>query len=146
MLNIDKNLKELKTMLVTGKTFGDTFSSFMDISEQPGFFSFGDKSQNPILEKIIETVLEQYFKTDVKVSHLLIVEIKEHDFFHGPFFANGRMASFFFFEDIDVGMISIVMNPGTSETSFLRFSTMQFEGKDKNKEHYFVPPTSKNLQ
>ncbi len=128
MAKFEKELATLKYMLMTADEFKDVYGYFFDhLGENSDFLKLGKRSKHPLLKKILETVGEQLFGKKVMITKLLLTKIPKHRFYHGPCFINGKMAGVLFFEDIDMGMLSVLMSMETYTTHFVRFSSIQME-------------------
>jgi len=66
------------------------------------------------------------------ITELLIIEIKEHKFYHGGCFLNGRLTGFIYAEDINIGICAVVESFFEGKTTIVRFSKM--EAKEGEKE------------
>ncbi|OQY57597.1 MAG: hypothetical protein B6245_16200 [Desulfobacteraceae bacterium 4572_88] len=144
----EKNLEVLKDMLITADDFKDVYEYFFDhMAENPDFIKLGKRSENPSLKRVTELIAKRLFKKKVKVRNLLLKKIPEYSFYHGPCLIKGRMAGVLFFEDIDVGMLSVLFRPDTCETRFIRFSSVQTENsKMKNSGNViFCAPKNKTI-
>lgn len=81
----------------------------------------------PILERIGQRLLNQA----VALTTLPVTEIAEYNFLHGACLLNGKLASFFYFRDIDMGILTLLQSPkgGAAMARFSRvYSTGQAAG------------------
>lgn len=134
MAKFEKELNRLKEKLMTADDFSEVYDYFFDhLGENAGFIKMGKRAKNPILKKLLEMIGEQLFKEEGKVSNLLLTKIsKPMTFYHGPCFINGRMGSVIFFKDIEMGMVSLVMEIGGDEVKFIRFSSLELDGSGES--------------
>ncbi len=124
-----EKLSDLKDKLLTGENFSDTYNYFFDhFGENNEFMRMSKKTKHPVIKKIISSIGEQLFKKKVDVTHMMLLKFPKSDFYHGACFIDGKMGGIIFFQDIDMGMISIVKE--YPETLFIRFSTVQMETGD----------------
>jgi hypothetical protein len=108
---------------------------FLDnFTADPAFFRAGSRTKNPTLKTTISNVAKEVFKEDATITNLILMEIPKYKFFHGSCFIGGKFATVFFFADVDVGLLSVVKSFKTSETMFLRFSSIQV-GRNKTYVH-----------
>ena len=105
---------QLKDQLVHGSDFQKTMNAFFDIAEQPGFLDHGHRVNQPRLRTVVELVGSQLFKKP-KLENLLPVKIEAYHFVHGGGTLNGRMMNFFYFEDIDCGLMAVMMDSTTAQ-------------------------------
>jgi|LGVE01.1.fsa_nt_gb hypothetical protein len=143
MDKFEKELLTLKDKLLTAKDFREPYQYFFDnLAENSIFLGLGKRAKNPLLKKILTIIGKELFKEDVTVTNLLLTKIRKHHFYHGPCFIQGKMAGVIFFEDIDMGMLSIVMSLKSYETSIVRFSSVKMES---DKTIFFHPTESTTI-
>lgn len=119
-------LDGLKEKLITGDEFNEIHSYFFDrLGENSEFMEGSKRAKNPMLKTTIKALSERLFQKKVTISHMMILKYPKTPFYHGSCFVEGRIAGLIFFEDINMGMFSVVIN--YPETSFLRFSMIQSE-------------------
>ena len=138
-----KKILTLKDKLLTANDFREPYQYFFDnLGENSIFLDCGKRAKNPLLKKVLTLIGKELFKEDVTVTNLLLVKIRKHHFYHGPCLIQGKMAGVIFFEDIDMGMLSIVRSLKSYETSFVRFSSIKMES---NKNIFFHPTESTTI-
>jgi hypothetical protein len=116
-------LATLKDKLVHAKNFGDVMNYFFDhFGEDPDFIALGNRADDPFLEAVFEQVGEQIFGGRVRVGNLLLTHLPEHQFIHGGFLLNDRLANVIYFEDIHMGLMAVVWSVVPAETKMVRFS------------------------
>ncbi len=113
-------LSQLKAKVQTAKEFHDVVNFFFDIAENPQFMDCGGRTDDPVLEQIINMCAQAVLKKDVKVQHFLPVKIPEHHFTHGGGLVNGLPMTVIYFDDIDKGIVALLARDGTS--SCMRFT------------------------
>jgi len=123
-------LETLKKMLASEGDFKTTFTYFFDhLGEDQYFIESSKKVKNPFLKNILKVLGEQLFNDDGMVTHLKLLKLPKTRFYHGSCFIHGRMASLFFFEDIEMGMATVHLSGTTSdEVRFVRFTGALIEG------------------
>jgi len=105
------------------RDFSEPWEYFYDhFGENQEFIELGTRADHSYLEKIIEGVAGKLLKQKVKVTDFLLTEIEEYQFFHGACFIRGRPTNVFFFADIGLGALCILMSPRTSQVMFTRFT------------------------
>jgi hypothetical protein len=143
MKPFEKELNQLKNLLITSEEFDEVYRYFLDhLGENQKFLDIGEKAEHPVLTKVMELVAQQVFHKKIAISRMLLIKIPEHHFYHGPCMLGNTMASLFFFEDIDMGLISILMALDSREVRFVRFSSMQVKGDG---EVFFTKPRNKEI-
>lgn len=129
MEKYDELMKNLKEMLGNEEDFNKTFDYFFDcIGDQKGFNDLGKVTKVPILKKVFKKIGQEIFGDQGQVTKLLPIYVKKYKFYHGPCFIDGRMAGFFFFQELDMGMISIAHHIESDRVSFVRFTSYKIEG------------------
>jgi len=116
-------LGTLKEKLASAKRFSDVLDYFLThFGEKPGFIALGERARHPFLESLIAQIGGQIFSGNVVVSNLILTQLAEHQFVHGGCAINGCLATVIYFEDVQLGLLSLVMPPPTMETKLVRFS------------------------
>ena len=116
-------LATLKQELLHSQDFKQIWSYFMDnFGEDPAFIALGERTRHPMLEAIVSQTCGQLFGKPVSLGNLLLTRLPEHHFIHGGFMVQGRLATVFYFEDIQVGLITVVMAFGTGDNRLIRFT------------------------
>jgi hypothetical protein len=117
-------LQELQEKLMRETDLSSVWEYYMDnFADLPELVEMSQRKSNKFLEALIPQVCSQIFGRKVKVTNLLLVTLAEHYFYHAPFFADGRIGAFIYFEDINMGMLAVsAHNPSTGLTMFSRFS------------------------
>ncbi|KXB09140.1 hypothetical protein AKJ60_00870 [candidate division MSBL1 archaeon SCGC-AAA385M11] len=120
---------ELKGLLINESEFKETFKYFFDnLADHRNFLKQGEKSKAPILKKAFAKIGKEVFGTPGQVTNLLCIYIKRYKMYHGPCLIDGKMSTFFFFEDLDMGMIGIDQGSNLDYMSYIRFTSYQIEG------------------
>ena len=125
MRELNPRIAELRQHLMTEKTFSVTFNKFFDITESDSvFMSSGHHSSNAEMLTLVKTSLGLYFKKkiyDIRPQQMQFIENPNENLFHGSGFLFGYIFSFFYFRDLDKGMIGLC-KMGTSETTIMRLT------------------------
>ncbi len=124
-------LEKLKDLIVSAESFGDPWDYFFDhFGDKPDFMSLGKPAEHPILQAVVEKLAREIHKgaSTVTVTKPMLVRIETHQFIHGSFFVQGRMGVLIFFEDIDMGLMSLSAESPDAPTLMMRFSTFMVDG------------------
>ena len=125
-----EKLDTLKEMVQVEENFGKIFEYFFaHVAGDPDFEAAGKKGKHAILKKLLNGLCRQMFGEESSVSGTFIIQLRLSRFFHGSCFLDGRPTAFFFFEEIDKGMIAITMSMA-GKMHYVRFSST-FIGADK---------------
>ncbi|MEP7341229.1 MAG: hypothetical protein ABI977_26100 [Acidobacteriota bacterium] len=128
-----KKLDELKEKMQTVENFGEAWHFFFDhFGENLEFMQLGGPTKNKTIAKLLKETLkkigQQHLnKSSVLISNMLVIEIPNRHFFHGPAMVDNYIASLFYFDDVKMGMISLT-RLGTGWMHYARFSTLEVIG------------------
>lgn len=116
-----EELAGLKEKLITGGEFHEIHTYFFDnLAENSEFMERSKRAKNPLLKQTIKAMAERLFQKEVRITNMMLLKYPKTSFYHGSCFVEGKIAGLFFFEDINMGLFSVVKN--YPETSFMRFS------------------------
>lgn len=124
---LPQRLRLLRERLVSAKDFRDPWNYFHDkLVVDRNFMRAGAPEPNPDLEKVLAAAAQAYFQKQVPVAHFAALYLAEHSFWHGTASFERRQGIFFYFNDIDAGLVAI--DSGPKFTAFLRFSLVETAG------------------
>ena len=115
-----KALEDLKAFLQSGDNFLEIFEQFFTLTETTDFIDHGTAKSDKVLGKIILTVIEHVFGK-VNAFETILIHLPEYRFYHGPIKVNDTQGSFFYFEDISMGLVTVYDNLA-EENKFMRFT------------------------
>lgn len=123
-VKFESKVLELKEQVQTGSDFSKIFNFFFDyLGEEDEFNNICKKAKNPALKKFLGILGERLFQKKITLTHFMLLKFPKHKFYHGSFFIEGKIGGVIFFEDIDMGIFSVVKD--YPETSFMRFSAVK---------------------
>jgi hypothetical protein len=132
MEKYEADLAKLKEILQTATDFKDVIGFFLDhLINHPEFIKAGSRTKNPMVRDTLKMIFKQLFKEEINMTHLLLLHIKKHKFYHGTCFANGNLANILYFEDLDVGMVG-VLTKYRPNMLFARFTCYRVKVTDDN--------------
>ena len=68
----------------------------------------GELTEHPLLETVIHGVASTLLQTEeIEIDDILIILLEKQQFIHGPASINDNITTFFYFDEIDAGMIAI---------------------------------------
>lgn len=118
-----EHLAELKTLLVEGKEFDKIYTYFFDhLGENNDFLRLGKKDPRSGMESVLEVVTGEMFKKRVKIDNLMAFRIPNEPFLHGTCMIEASIMTFFFFEDIAVGLAGLMSLLNPTHTLCVRFT------------------------
>ena len=116
-------LETLKEKLADATDFTDVWNYFFDhFGEDLEFIDAGDRAAHPFLTAIIAQIGIELFGRKVRVEDLLLTHLPDHAFYHGGFTIGGRLGNIIYFDDVQTGLLAVIMSPATNETKFVRFT------------------------
>lgn len=117
-------LDELKKLLAATDDLNRAFSFFLDhFGNDPAFIQCGKVAKHEMLKLVLKSVCDDLFEKQGKVTNLKLFNAAKTKFFHGLCQMGGKTASFFYFDEIEMGMICIMMGPAFGQMSYVRFTT-----------------------
>jgi hypothetical protein len=122
-------LANLKDKLANATNFSDVMVYFFDhFGEDSEFMALGEAGHVPFLETILAEVGKQLFKdsglTSLAIDYRL-VHLPKQNFVHGAVTMGGRPGNVIYFEDIHVGLLTVIWTMKPPETKYIRFSGRQ---------------------
>ncbi len=128
----------LRKILVTSSEFSDIASYFLTLNETNDVALEGNLGKNKNLLQVISTTLAEICKrqnlivedSNIQLTRMQMIEVQQRNFWHGAGFVNGKnIFTFFYFTDIDKGLISIA---GSGGKIFFARITSKVISTDKN--------------
>jgi hypothetical protein len=122
-------LIKLKRLLQTATDLKEPSEYFWEeLASDPAFMSAGKFGMNPRLQIIIEHAARHALGGEQTASMLMLRRIPKFKFWHGSCVFGSKMSQVVYFDDIDQGLLTILENPMTGMTHYVRISTVQVEG------------------
>ena len=133
------DIEAMRAKLITGDKFHEIQGFFFDhLGENNNFMKFCKKAKHPMLKSTIHQISNQLFEKEAELTNMMLLKAPKTSFYHGTCFLDGCLTSIIFFEDIKMGMISVVMHQ-MSETRHIRFTSIKEYSKDHPEED--IPTT-----
>jgi hypothetical protein len=115
------SIKQLRHLLINEPEFHLTHSYFFDWVDEHKNTALATPTKNKMLIQVVKESMKKLLsKTDITVSQTMMCEVKGVNLIHGSILVEGRLTVFFYFSDLDWGMISAV-KLGSTHTDFVRF-------------------------
>lgn len=115
-----ERLDLLKQIMLNETNFSTIYTYFLDnLGDDPEFQKIGKTVKRPKL-KIIVTKIGKEVTGTGHITKLILIKTPQYPFIHGPLFIDHCISNLFFFEDINVGLMSILLP--SMETHFTRLS------------------------
>ena len=137
VVELDK-LTELRQQMMGASDFRAPLNYFFEhFSNNPQFIKSGKLIQHELIQQVVEKVGEQLFGVG-EVQNMWLSEIETHQFIHGTCLVNGHVVNILFFDDIDMGLLGIVMEEDKIMTA--RFSSAMLS--PASNKSFYVPNAS----
>lgn len=118
----------LKQKLITAKDLGSVWEYFWDyIDENPEFMQLGRPARHRFLEKVLREIGRKLFKKRVRLSKPMLIRLPKYGFIHGSCQLNDHLASVLYFEELQMGLVAIILSDYPSETQIVRFTSKKTE-------------------
>ena len=119
-----QRLPNLKLKMVSESDLFAIYHYFFDhFGENDEFMQMGVQTSSPMIEQVLTEIARSLFEENIrKPKQSRIIRIPDRGFLHGSCIFRDRMASFFYFEDIDIGMAAFLSMSGAAQTEMARFS------------------------
>ena len=148
-MKFEKEMKELKRLLVCAEDFREIWDYYMtNFGENEVFRGLGKQVKKKRMKSLITLVGQKLLRKDqIIVSELVVIGLKKFKFEHGICLINGGFGNFFYFDNLDMGLISFIRDWKTSEVSLARLTGIP-NGPSSvgNNSEIIIPPVSKRLQ
>jgi hypothetical protein len=135
---MDNNLHLLETLkekLISGADFAEIMNYFFDhFAENHEFMKLGRVQHSNLVETITaQAAASALGKDTVVIREMRIVRLPRQKFCHGPCFIDGHIATLFFFEDIQTGMLAIALSAKGGQMLFARITAVPMPKKQEAK-------------
>ncbi len=139
-----KELQELKQVLITGDDFMKMYDFYFDLfGLNTEFKRSCKKAKHPRLKRLIAMIGEQMYKREVTITRFNLMKLRNSHFYHGKVFLEKSIGDLFFFEDIDMGVLAVVGD--LPQTFFIRFSTLDGDPDDPDDPVMVTPIRSDSI-
>lgn len=126
-----RKLNMLKMKLMQEKALHVVMTYFFDhFGENEEFLEISQPARHELLESIIAQSVGSLLcsKTQAVLLNFLLLHVPKHQFYHGAFVINGKMANVIYYDDIKMGCIAVITSEG-GMTNFIRFSAQNMPHK-----------------
>lgn len=125
-------ISRLKQKLITAKDLGSVWEYFWDyIDEHPDFMQLGSPARHRFLEKVLREIGRKAFDKRVRLTKPMLIRLPKYRFIHGSCQLNGHLASVLFFEELQMGLVAIVISDYPGETQIVRFTSLKAENQNR---------------
>jgi hypothetical protein len=120
-----ERIARLKEILRTATEFKDPWDYFHDeLVADPAFMQMGHRQASRKLAAALDAIGSELVGRQVKSLATTTIYVKEHQLWHGSVNLAGNMGLCFYFEDVDQGLLGLMMDPRTNEVLFARMSLL----------------------
>ncbi len=119
-----RRLPELKLKLTTGTDLSSIFEFFFDhFGESDDFIAASKPRYNAVLREILGyTIGVMLQRSGAQRAEVTMLTVPKQQFYHGTIKTSDYLAPFFYFQDIDMGLVGVTEG---ENTMFARFSVQQ---------------------
>lgn len=116
-------LATLKDKVASAADFGEVWTYFLDhFGEDLEFVQAGHRAEHSFLSSIITQIGEELLGRKVRVENLLLTHLPDHAFYHGGFTIAKRFGNVIYFDDIQTGLLAVLVSAASGETKMVRFT------------------------
>jgi len=138
--SMDELVDQLKLLLVNSKDLSKIMAFFFDeLMMKPGFIPAGTPCQGDQIPTqivgVVEAIYQERFGQDPRGSLQVIsmLRLPQYKLIHGACMVNGKLGALFFFEDLDMGLLSLGGMPPDSEVLHARFQAIAMPRDNKKR-------------
>lgn len=143
-MSFSEKLEQLKGILCKTEDLSESSRFFLDnFGNNPDFMQHGKSVKHDRIKSIMKATCADLFGKQSKVTTLNIFSFKKENFHHGLCHMDGRLAVFFYFDEIEMGLITIMMGPVFGQCSYVRFSATTV---DSSRVGRLVAPSKMTIQ
>jgi len=119
--NFSLHLAELQKRMLHPQDFEKAVHYFLEVfAGDKAFVTASDPDSMPHLIAVLSKVASKAIGRELELQNALVSNLRAHRFIHGNAQADGRIVLFFYFEEIDTGMMMLI--PGVrGEGDVMRF-------------------------
>jgi hypothetical protein len=115
--------QELKQKLLNEAELPPVWLYFMNhFVDDPEFITLGERVNHPFVEAVVAEVGRQLFGASATVSNLRLTRIAEQKFIHGGFAVGAHLGGVIYFEDEQMGLVTVAQMPPSIDVKYARFS------------------------
>jgi hypothetical protein len=119
-----KRIGELKRLVREAKDLRVPVDYFLD-HVVPAVRTASTPKRHPYLIQMAQRIAQEHFRQTLPVTRPLIVHVEAHRLWHGACRVGPHFAQMIYFEDIELGILSVLPHPYRGNTEFFRFTVVQ---------------------
>ncbi|MDJ0835170.1 MAG: hypothetical protein QNK37_01560 [Acidobacteriota bacterium] len=122
MPDFTREISDLKSHLLDNDDFASVNGFFFQaLAENASFLELGKPIRSPMLKNAFRKIaVQMYGRTGLE--QLLVISVPVYKLYHGSCLIAGRPATFFFFNDLDLGLMAITDH--LDRTEHVRFTNV----------------------
>jgi|SRR5882724_1533635 hypothetical protein len=107
--NFPHHLGELRQRMLHATNYELAVNYFLEeFAGDAAFIRASEREQMPHLVAVLSIVVSKAIGRRIEVDNVLVSYLREHRFVHGNALAEGRVMLFFYFEDVDTGLVMLI--------------------------------------
>ncbi|MCS6919122.1 MAG: hypothetical protein NZM28_05075 [Fimbriimonadales bacterium] len=124
----------LRKKLQQEKNHGAVMTYFFDhFADHHAFIQMSEPTRSELIEMALPIVLQSLLgQPNVAVLNLMQLRVPSQKMLHGGFMAGGAMGAFFYFEDLDIGLVGLSGGRLRGQLLTARFQAKMFDLKSES--------------
>lgn len=120
--------EHLKQTLVEAKDFMVPWDMFHDhFASDPRFITFGQPATSERIEQCLESIARGTLGEAHRPRELRLIQISDYHFWHGACQLGPRVAIFFYFDDIEVGLAGLMRTLTDPHVTLARLTSVELD-------------------
>lgn len=115
-------LNKLQISLKRGEALEVVWQHFYKLTESADVFSKSQNEPLPNLTNALSGVLVESFSETIPIREFVALRLQGSSFYHGISSARGLMMTYFYFKEIDIGVVAVPYPPLSTQIELRRFS------------------------
>ncbi|MBF0556738.1 MAG: hypothetical protein HQK96_19660 [Nitrospirae bacterium] len=105
-MNLDEEVENLLLAVEEKTVFTDIYDLFYDLTDKAEFRKMCVPANNKKIKATVTSIAKKIVKNAV-ISGFKSVKVDRYKLWHGVFYSDMRMSTFFYFEKLDMGLVSV---------------------------------------
>jgi hypothetical protein len=116
-------MQVLKEKLLNEAELAPVWLFFMNhFVDDPEFIALGERVNHPFVEAVVAEVGRQLFGANGTVNNLRLTRVAEQEFIHGGCGMGVHLGGVIYFEDAQMGLVTVAEKPPSIDVKYARFS------------------------
>lgn len=120
-MTIQDAIQAIRLSIISHEEPEITWHHFYSLNSEFNLFEYSDSQSLPELQPTLERAVNSSLDIDVPINELLTFRVVKSTLYHGICWARGVIMAFFYFADIEAGIVAIPNPPMSQEVDLVRF-------------------------